>query len=640
MSLEGQYIGHYRLLGTLGRGGMGVVYLAEDLHVERQVAIKVIRTDPALYASAGEVQDAVRLFRREANAVAMLDHPHILPLYECGEQDLNGTPCTYLVMPYRPEGSLADVLQRLSEPKRLLPSDVVHIVQQAADALQHAHAHNIIHRDVKPSNFLLRNRNENAILPDLLLTDFGIAKLNTTSENGPSTTIRGTATYMAPEQWADRPEPATDQYALAIMAYELLTGRAPFLGNQQQLMYQHFHVQPAPPSMSNPHISQNIDALLLRALAKTPADRFLSISAFSHAFQEAVLRSNQVVSLANTQTIENTVPAIDPNSFDPTNYGASIKPGRGRIRARSLLLFTILILFIASGFGLYYGANIRQKEIEHSNATMTALTRYTALSRNATGTAQSYATVTSQAQITATAQAITHATATAQAITHATATAQAITHATATANAYTTATAQASATAAIRSANPNPYPPYGGTLALYDPLSDNSQGNGWDEGGNCTFTGSAYHDSESQIGYANQCIAQSTSFSNFVYEAQMMIISGDCGALIFRADGSNGKYYYFRICEDGTYDLIRYDGFNSTGHILQSDSSSAITTGLNQSNGIAVVAIGNNIDLYVNHQKIASVSDSTYSQGQIGVAADCSSNPTEVVFSNVRVWTW
>jgi serine/threonine protein kinase len=613
MLQERQYISHYRILGLLGRGGMGVVYLAEDLHVERQVAIKVIRTDPALYANAGEVQDAIRLFRREANAVAMLDHPHILPLYECGEEDLNGTPCTYLVMPYRPEGSLADVLQRLSAPKRLLPSDVMHIVQQAADALQHAHAHNIIHRDVKPSNFLLRNRYENAVLPDLLLTDFGIAKLNTTSEKGPSTTIRGTATYMAPEQWTDCPEPATDQYALAIMAYELLTGRAPFLGNQQQLMYQHFHVQPSPPSTFNPNISQDVDAVILRALAKTPADRFPSISAFSHAIQEAVLHPNQVVSLANSQTIADTVPVLDPPNFDPTNNGAKIKPDRGRIRAKSLLLLAIVILFIASGFGLYYGVDIRQNEIEHTDATMTAIARYTAFSRNVTGTAQSYATATSQAQITATAQAITNA----------------------------TATAQVSATAAIRSAYPNPYSPYGGTLTHFDPLSDNSQGNSWDQGGNCTFTGGAYHASESQKGYFNACIAQNTSFSNFVYEAQMTIISGDCGALIFRADGSNGKYYYFRICQDGTYALIRYDSFNSTGQLLQSDSSPAFTTGLNQSNVIAVVAIGDTIDLYVNHQKLLpSVNDSSYSQGQIGVAADSPSNPTEVVFSNVRVWTW
>ncbi len=634
MLQQGQYIGHYRLLSVLGRGGMGIVYLAEDLHIERQVAIKVIRTDPALYATAEEVQDAVRLFRGEANAVAMLDHPHILPLYECGEQFLNDIPCTYLVMPYRPEGSLADVLQRLSEPKRLLPSDVVHIVQQAADALQHAHAHNIIHRDVKPSNFLLRNRNENAVLPDLLLTDFGIAKLSTTSENGSSTTIRGTATYMAPEQWTDHPEPATDQYALAIMTYELLTGRAPFLGNQQQLMHQHIYVQPAPPSKFNRHISQDIDAVLLRALAKAPADRFPSISAFSSALKEAALHSNQLVPLGNVQTIKKTVPVFDPNS-----NRASSKPDRGRIRAKSLLLLAILILFIASGIGIYYGANIRQQAMNHSNATMTAAVQNAAYSRNATGTAQSYVTATSQARITATAQA--NASATGQANAHATATAQANASATAIAqaNANATATAQASATAAIRSSKQNPYAPYAGTLALYDPLSNNSLGNGWDETVNCTFTGGAYHASEPQVGHNNPCIARDTSFGNFAYEAQMTIIRGDCGALIFRADGSHGKFYYFRICQDGTYALIRYDSFTST-QTLQSASSSAIKTGLNQSNVIAVVAIGGGIDLYVNRQKIPSMNDGTYTKGQIGVAADSLSNPTEVVFSNVRLWAW
>ncbi len=119
----------------------------------------------------------------------------------------------------------------------------------------------------------------------------------------------------------------------------------------------------------------------------------------------------------------------------------------------------------------------------------------------------------------------------------------------------------------------------------------------------------------------------------------MTIIRGDCGALIFRADGSNGKFYYFRICQDGTYALTRYDSFTST-QTLQSASSSAIKTGLNQSNVIAVVAIGGGIDLYVNRQKIPSMNDGTYTKGQIGVAADSPSNPTEVVFSNVRLWTW
>src|SRR5690242_3176088 len=124
MSLEGQYIGHYRLLSVLGRGGMGLVYLAEDLLVERQVAIKVIRSDISLSSDNEEVREALRLFKREANAIARLDHPYILALYECNEEVFDGIACTYLVMPYRPEGSLADVLQQRSEPKWLFPRDV------------------------------------------------------------------------------------------------------------------------------------------------------------------------------------------------------------------------------------------------------------------------------------------------------------------------------------------------------------------------------------------------------------------------------------------------------------------------------------------------------------------------------------
>jgi eukaryotic-like serine/threonine-protein kinase len=108
MLLEGQQIGHYRLLQLLGSGGMGTVYLASDLSIRRQVAIKLVRTEPALYPDNAAAIEAAHLFRREANAVAMLDHPNILPLFDYGEQSLNGATLTYMVMPFRQEGSLAD----------------------------------------------------------------------------------------------------------------------------------------------------------------------------------------------------------------------------------------------------------------------------------------------------------------------------------------------------------------------------------------------------------------------------------------------------------------------------------------------------------------------------------------------------
>src|SRR5436189_6032917 len=150
MSLEGQQLGRYRLIQLIGSGGMGEVYLAQDPGINRQVAIKVVRVETADYARRGTdtipgmrsvtmgLQDAARMFQREAKAIAMLDHPDILPLYDYGEQNVNGAMLTYLVMPYREEGSLANWLQR-GGFKLLTVQIVEQMLQQAAAALQYAH---------------------------------------------------------------------------------------------------------------------------------------------------------------------------------------------------------------------------------------------------------------------------------------------------------------------------------------------------------------------------------------------------------------------------------------------------------------------------------------------------------------------
>jgi serine/threonine protein kinase len=157
---------------------MGEVYLAEDSRIDRQVAIKVVRTETELYPDPVMAQDAARLFRREMRAIAMLDHPHILPLHDFGEEQDGNMTLTYMVMPLRQEGSLVDWLQKRGSRQQLLPNEVSHFVMQVADALQHAHEHHLIHQDVKPSNFLVRSRLGN-LLHDLLLMDFGIAKITT-----------------------------------------------------------------------------------------------------------------------------------------------------------------------------------------------------------------------------------------------------------------------------------------------------------------------------------------------------------------------------------------------------------------------------------------------------------------------------
>src|SRR5437588_3502359 len=286
MALEELQNGRYRYLRLLGSGGMGEVYLMNDTRVNRQVAIKVIRSESAPYPGSEAAKDAARLFQREARAIAALDHPNILPLYDFGEETHDETMMSYMVMPFCTEGSLMGWL-RQSGSATLSPQDIAQLVEQTADGLQYAHDHQVIHLDVKPSNFLLRNNRKNPNRPTLLLADFGIARNSATAASS-SSTIRGTPTTMAPEQWSSSPVAASDQYALAVMAYELLAGRPPFVGSMEQLMYQHFSVQPAAPSTYNPELPAAIDAVLLRALAKKPEDRFPSITAFASALEEAV----------------------------------------------------------------------------------------------------------------------------------------------------------------------------------------------------------------------------------------------------------------------------------------------------------------------------------------------------------------
>src|SRR5260221_11373388 len=154
MSLQGQQLGSYRLLRLIGSGGMGEVYLAEDTSVNRQVAIKVVRTELTTYESSRE---AMHLFQGEAKAIALLDHPGILPLYDYGEQSVNGAMVTYLVMPNREEGYLANWLQKVGVANLSLPG-VEKIVQRAAAALHYANEHQVVDEEVNPSNFLTRTR--------------------------------------------------------------------------------------------------------------------------------------------------------------------------------------------------------------------------------------------------------------------------------------------------------------------------------------------------------------------------------------------------------------------------------------------------------------------------------------------------
>ncbi len=284
----------------LGVGGMGSVYLAADPTVGQQVAVKLIRTELDGFADSATAQLALERFRQEARAVAGLDHLHILPLNRYGEEQTAQGPRAYMIMQYRPEGSLWEWLRRRADFARgqLQPApaevssglplnrplgleEATDYVQQAASALQYAHDRSIVHRDIKPANFLLRiDLQEKRV--HLLLGDFGLAKVFT---GGSSTqTILGTPTYMAPEQFEGAARPESDQYALAVMLYYLLAGRPPFEGDPMQLMRQHMASSVPSITAINPNVPPLINGVLVRALAKQPEQRFPSIAAFAEMF--------------------------------------------------------------------------------------------------------------------------------------------------------------------------------------------------------------------------------------------------------------------------------------------------------------------------------------------------------------------
>jgi hypothetical protein len=185
---------------------------------------------------------------------------------------------------------------------------------------------------------------------------------------------------------------------------------------------------------------------------------------------------------------------------------------------------------------------------------------------------------------------------------------------------------------------PNPYPPHQGASVVNDPLVDNSHGFKWDQrSSSCQFSNNAYYASTSVNSYNFFCVAYGTNFSNFAYEVRMTILKGDAGGLFFRGDADNSKFYYFRIDPTGYFRLIIFTGHTSADTLAEG-TISAFHTGLGQSNLIAVVAQKDHLALYVNHQLIKAVTDSTLSQGQIGLVASDYSHPTEVAFADAKVW--
>jgi serine/threonine-protein kinase len=276
--LNSALAGRYEIEREMGTGGMATVYLARDLRHDRRVALKVL--DPDLGAQLGPER-----FLAEIRVTANLQHPNILPLFDSGEaHDRSGTDGSrrlFYVMPYVDGESLR---ARLTREKQLPIDDAVHVALAAAHALQYAHAHGVIHRDVKPENILLQ-----AGQP--VVADFGIA-LAVSNAGGTRLTQSGlslgTPQYMSPEQATGERtiDGRSDIYSLAAALYEMLTGDPPHTGSTAQAVIAHVITEKTRSvRASRPNVPAHVDAAIHRALEKLPADRFTSAGDFAAALQ-------------------------------------------------------------------------------------------------------------------------------------------------------------------------------------------------------------------------------------------------------------------------------------------------------------------------------------------------------------------
>jgi len=274
--LTGKQLGQYRVLGPLGEGGMAAVYRAFDPALDRDVALKVL---PRHFV--GDPEFSAR-FQREAKVIARLQHVHILPVHDFGQED----DYTFIVMPFIETGTLADLLKGRPLP---LPQ-ILKIISQVGDALSYAHQSGIVHRDIKPSNILIDERG------NCLLTDFGVAKMvEATVQLTQTGAIIGTPAYMSPEQiMGERVDGRSDLYSLGVVLFEMATGRQPYRAETPPAVFvKHLHDPLPMPRSLNPDIPEAIERVILKTLAKQPTGRFQTATDLVKALEAAILETTR-----------------------------------------------------------------------------------------------------------------------------------------------------------------------------------------------------------------------------------------------------------------------------------------------------------------------------------------------------------
>lgn len=638
----GQQIGTYRLVKLLGKGGFAEVYLGQHvLLASKQAAIKLLHL----------IDVDVKKFQEEAETTEKLVHPHIVRLLDFAIEE--GTP--FLVLDYAPGGSLRSRHPRGS----IVPLDIVTgYLKEIALAVQYAHDLHILHRDIKPDNVLIGRQGE------LLISDFGIAVLTQTGRTSLSGAYNraGTPYYMAPETYQGKPVYASDQYALAVVVYEWLCGSVPFSqGDFIQLGYQHAY-NPVPPLREkNPAIAPVVETVVLKALAKEPKDRFGSVQLFVQAFEQACIQVRQAqeerLRQAEEQERARQAEAERLRQEEVARkqveewYQAEEERTRQEREERARQTKEKWEKEREERARQAEAERRRQAEKEEPRTSVppsgVSSSQGTGASSHPPGNQQFYAGMTSQSTMTATHVPKRPITFKIPLI------------GMGRAPLSTVIVLSLFAILALFMVGGLSSPVWlpiiansyytNGTLVLNDPLRDNSQGNGWFEGslpatigsGTCAFSGGVYHVTNPAAQLAAGCTSNK-DFSNFAFEVQMIILKGDSGGIQIRTDRQTDTGYEVLINPNGQFSVSRVDQNNQ--HVLVDwQSNVAINQDLGKTNLIAAVANGSTITFYVNHEQVASVTDSTYSHGLLALVANSygtGGQLTEVAFSNAKVWTY
>jgi eukaryotic-like serine/threonine-protein kinase len=343
----------YELGEILGFGGMSEVHLARDLRLHRDVAIKVLRADlardPSFYLR----------FRREAQNAAALNHPAIVAVYDTGEAETANGPLPYIVMEYVDGVTLRDIVHTEGP----MPSKrAIEVIADACQALNFSHQHGIIHRDVKPANIMISKSGAVKVM------DFGIARALADANSVTQTAaVIGTAQYLSPEQArGEKVDARSDVYSLGCVLYEIVTGEPPFTGDSPvAVAYQHVREDPVPPSQRHKDISPELDAVVLKALAKNPDNRYQSaaemradlVRVHSGEAPEApkVLTDAERTSLLSSPPSQHRTEPIDqvgrpqPDYADKDERGGSV--GRWLIAVAVLAVLTVVVTVAINMFG-------------------------------------------------------------------------------------------------------------------------------------------------------------------------------------------------------------------------------------------------------------------------------------------------